>query len=542
MSSQRRALRDEIFGRRATPAMERLDRSEDSTMSMRGAARRTPRQAVVAAFATDGLKRAPLWRYGGAVLIVLISALSVEVLYVVLNTTRLSMVLLAGVLAAAVTRGARPGYLAAALAFLIYDFYLSAPRFELTIGSPEDVIVLLTFLFVAVLTGGLAGRARDEGRKAQHREASARTLYEASRELSAIGDEDAIRDRLAARIVAIARSSFCFWTEDLAMFNAIGAPPPLELEVQAFWLLDSSTPSISHVVWRDAWRIRRLRHDAPDLGLVAWRVEGTREEVTAIDTIVNILVDLGAAAIVRARLSARQGRIDAMAKTEQLRNALLSSVSHDFRTPLAVILASASALRELFDDLDRAGRDDLLSTIQEEAERLNRFIANLLQISKLEAGVVQVRSAEVDLGEVVDEVVRRCARGRNAGRLTTRLCGQGLLARGDAILLEHAIGNVVENALRFSEAGRPVILSGRKAGDRVDIVVTDNGPGVDPRDMERIFEKFFQSGPPRLESSGAGLGLSIARGLLEAMQGKISAENRAGGSGLSVTMTLPAAR
>jgi K+-sensing histidine kinase KdpD len=489
-----------------------------------------------------GLGRMPLWRYAAAIGIVLISALSVEILYVLLNTTRLSMVLLAGVLVAAVTLGARPAYLAAGLAFLIYDFYLSAPRFELTIGSPEDVIVMITFLFVAVLTGRLAGRARDEGRKAKDREASARTLYEASRELSAIGDETAIRERLGARIFSIARSSFCFWTQDLAIFNAIGQPPPLELEVQAFWLLDSRTPSISHVVWRDAWRIRRLRHDAPELGLVAWRVEGTRGEIEAIDTIVNVLVDLGAAAIMRARLSARQAQMEAIAKTEQLRNALLSSVSHDFRTPLAVILASASALRDLFDDMDRAGREDLLATIQEEAERLNRFIANLLQISKLETGVVQVSSAEVDIAEVADEVARRCARGRNAGRLRVETCDPGLYVHGDPILLEHAIGNVVENALRFSEAEQRVVLTGRVTGERVSLEVTDNGPGVDPGDVERIFEKFFQSGPRRLESSGAGLGLSIARGLLEAMQGTISAANRADEPGLRVTMSLPAAR
>jgi two-component system sensor histidine kinase KdpD len=114
--------------------------------------------------------------------------------------------------------------------------------------------------------------------------------------------------------------------------------------------------------------------------------------------------------------------------------------------------------------------------------------------------------------------------------------------RGDPILLEHAIGNVVENALRFSEAEQPVVLTGRKAGDMVRVDVTDNGPGVHPGDVERIFEKFFQGGPRRLETSGAGLGLSIARGLLEAMHGRISADNRAGGRGLRVTMSLPAAR
>ena len=512
--------------------------SNGSAMVTQTGAQRPTRTSAIAA----ALRRAPLLRYAAAVAIVLISAISVEVLYVLLNTTRLSMVLLAGVLVTAVTLGARPAYLSAGLAFLIYDFYLSAPRFELTLESPEDVIVMITFLFVAVLTGGLAGRARDEGRKARDREASARRLYEASRELSAIGEEEAIRERLAARIFSIARSAFCFWTEDLAVFNAIGQSPPVELEVQAFWLLDSTTPSISHVVWRDAWRIRRLRHDAPDLGLVAWRVAGTREEIGEIDTIVNILVDLGASAIVRARLSARQSQMEAIAKTEQLRNALLSSVSHDFRTPLAVILASASALRDLFDDLDRAGREDLLASIQEEAERLNRFIANLLQVSKLETGVIQVSSAEVNLAEVVDEVARRCARGRNAARLRIGMCEPGLFVRGDPILLEHAIGNVVENALRFSEAEQSVVLSGRKSGDEVRLDVTDNGPGVDPADVERIFEKFFQSGPRRLESSGAGLGLSIARGLLEAMQGRISAENRAEGRGLRVTLSLPAAR
>ncbi len=503
---------------------------------------KAPASPTFLARAASRLRDLPLWRYAAAVAIVLVSAASVEVLYVLLNTTRLSMVLLAGVLVAAVTLGARPAYLAGGLAFLIYDFYLSAPRFELTIGSPEDVIVLVAFLFVAVLTGGLAGRARDEGRKAKAREASTRTLYEASRELSSIGDEAAIRDRLAVCIYTATKSSCCFWTKDLTIAQSAGPPPPVELEVQAYWLLGSAAPTVPPMVRRDAWRIRRLRHDTPDLGLVAWRAAGTREEAQDADTIVNILVDLGAAAIVRARLGARQAELDAKAKTEQLRNALLSSISHDFRTPLAVILASASGLRDLFDDLGREGREDLLGSIQEEAERLNRFIANLLQISKLEAGVVAAGSAEVDIAEVVDEIVRRRARGRDAGRLSTRFCEPGLLVRGDPILLEHAIGNVVENALRFSHADDRVALLGRRIGDTVRLEVTDNGPGVEPGDVERIFEKFYQGGPRRLENSGAGLGLSIARGLLEAMQGAITAENRADAPGLRVAMSLPAAR
>jgi two-component system sensor histidine kinase KdpD len=206
---------------------------------------------------------------------------------------------------------------------------------------------------------------------------------------------------------------------------------------------------------------------------------------------------------------------------------------------LAAILASASTLRE-FAELGAREREDLLATIQEEAERLNRFVANLLHMSRLESGALTPDRGALDLAEVVFAVARRLDRGRDAGRIAVTTGDAVLAARADPVLLDHALVNVLENALAYSPAGSPVAVAVRREGAAVLVTVQDEGPGVPAADLPRIFEKFFQSGPRRAERPGTGLGLSIARGLVEAMGGAVQADNRAGRSGLVVTLILPA--
>jgi len=485
---------------------------------------------------------AELWRYAAAVAWVAVASLVAELLYRALHTTRLSMVFLAGVLLAAVTQGARPGLVAAGLSFVIYDFYLAEPRFQLLLATPEDVLVLVVFLSVALLTGALAGRVRDEARRAKARADTTAVLYDASRELSSTWDEAAIRTLLTAHMTAAAKAPAIVWSADGPQSPApADAPPPsLLADTARFAEARGSTDRLEMTA--AGWRMRPLRADAPELGVAAWRAAPSAPRTEEDDRLVNILVDLGAAAIIRARLGAARSEIEALARTEQLREALLSSISHDFRTPLAAILASASSLRDMFDDLDAATRHDLVATIQEEGERLNHFVANLLQMSRLEAGAIEAERQVVDVPEVIDRVAQRFARGRSAGRVHIRAPGAPLRAQGDELLLEHVLVNVVENGLRFSGPEAPVwIDAGRDLGG-VRIEVLDEGSGAPEADLKLMFDKFYQGGGEgRRETPGVGLGLSIARGLLSAMHGAIEAANRVDARGLRVTITLPAA-
>lgn len=465
---------------------------------------------------------APRLRPYGVALVFILAATGVsELLYRVFDTTRLSMVFLAGVLATAVTQGAYPGYFAALVAFAIYNVYLVEPRFTFRFASPEDVLVLLVFLAVAMLTGGLAGRLRDESQRNLVRARATGALFEASRKLSSADDEEAIR-RLVVEQMAAAAKGEAAMVDGPVTWRSPHTDDPLGALARQ--------PDFSET----GWRVRTLVADGTALGVAAWRsVEG--EPDADSERLIQVLADLGAAAVLRARLSAERSEIAATARTEQLRNALLSSISHDLRTPLAAILASASSLKTFGAQFAPDVRDDLVTTIEEEAERLNRFVANLLSMTKLESGALALESQAFAPAEVVNRAADRLDR---LGSAVTRSLDGAAMIEGDPILLDQALGNVLENAARYGQGG-PIQVRVRQLGLAVLIEVADQGPGVPEADLDRIFEKFYRSPRSAGVSQGTGLGLSIARGLVEAMGGSIRASGRSDDSpGLVVSMTF----
>ncbi|HPA37622.1 MAG TPA: ATP-binding protein [Phenylobacterium sp.] len=472
-------------------------------------------------------------RYAAAFGTVVVSTLVSELLYRSLDTTRLSMVFLAGVVVAAVWLGSGPAYFAALTAYGIYNFYLVDPRFTIQFVTAEDFIVLTVFLIVAMLTGGLAGRVRDAARRAQSRAQATNALLAASREFTSLVSEQAVQERPAAHLATVARGEAMISTGGAAVLHPPGITPPAQTP--------AGDAAPSEEAWVAAgWRTRLLRADGEVLGVAAWRPATTESAPSDDQTqLVHVLVDLGATALVRARLSEAQTEIETLARTERLRNALLSSISHDLRTPLASILASATSLKDFGERFDSAVRADLLDTIQEEAERMNRFIANLLNMTKLESGALRVEPAPFDVAEVADQALARLS-SRLAGRkVTRRLPARPAVALGDSILLEQALSNVLENALRYTPetTGLSVEI---EAEHEVVITIADQGHGVPPQDLERIFEKFYRGGAAESLQQGAGLGLSITRGLVEAMGGSAQARLPQTG-GLEVEIRLPAA-
>ena len=467
------------------------------------------------------------WRYAAALALVALSTAAAEIIYRLFATNRLSMVFLAGVLACAVALGRGPAYFAAAVAFVIYDIYLVEPRFEFSMNSAEDVLVLVVFLSVAVLTGGLTGRLREAQTRAEARARASAALFRASEEFSASDDEAALRQALSARIAdagydALVADEAGGWSAPSNL-----RPPPPEPTARA-------KGELATICAAD-WRLRALSADGEALGIAAWRREAS-PPLDDDDRTIGVVVDMAAAAIVRTRLAARRAEIEARDRTEALRNALLSSISHDLRTPLAAILASATSLREFGEQFEPETRADLTLTIQEEAERLNAFVGNLLNMTKLESGALRIETVSFGLAEVVGRVVERTRRA--GGEIMIRLPSEPVLAMGDPILAEQALANVMENALRFAAPGEIEVGLGRQ-GRMAVIAVADHGQGVPAAELPMLFEKFYRSASAS-HLQGTGLGLSITRGLVEAMGGRAKAGLRPDGSpGLVVTLAFP---
>jgi two-component system sensor histidine kinase KdpD len=297
------------------------------------------------------------------------------------------------------------------------------------------------------------------------------------------------------------------------------------------------------VLAEGAWRARPIKSGERRLGTALWRLpEMTEREAEELRTLTEVLVDLGGAALARARLSAEKAQVEAVARTEKLRTALLSSISHDFRTPLSGILASATSLLEFDDAFDRDTRRDLASNIQEEAERLNRFVANLLNMTKLESGVLEPNLARVSVVELVSSAVERVDRRKGARRLPVVRVGADLQVMADPVLLEQALTNILENAIAFSPDGSEVSTWITERGDAVEIDISDEGSGVPAQELGHIFDKFYRASSPQASAQGTGLGLSITKGLIEAMGGSVQARLRDDNApGLSVLIRLPAA-
>ncbi len=475
--------------------------------------------------------------YAASLAIVIVSTVLAEALYRLTGSTRLSMIFLAGVLVSAVLFGSGPAYLAAAAAFAVYNFYLVDPRFTFSMGSPEDILTLAVFLIVAMLTGNLAGRIRDEAARAKARAATTSVLFGATREFSASSDEGYIRQRLAHHL-SVAAKGEAFVRDGLRMFSAPdGLQPDRDVILEAAAVareVGATAPETRH---RGAWALRPLPSSDAPLGVAAWRTLQSAPLRSDEQVLVELLADAGAAAISRAKLAAAKSEAETRARTEDLRNALLSSISHDMRTPLAAIMVSASSLRRYGGGFDEATRVDLASTIEEEAARLDAFVANLLSMTRLESGALAVQRIGFSVPEVVERIVAR----RNTARRSVAVSASQALPEGagDPLLFEQVFGNVLENALRYSGEAEAVTVSTLLRDEKIVVEVADAGPGVPANELARIFEKFFRS-RETANQAGTGLGLAIARGLVEAMGGSIQASNRTDArNGLLVRITLP---
>ena len=238
------------------------------------------------------------------------------------------------------------------------------------------------------------------------------------------------------------------------------------------------------------------------------------------------MLDQTAIALDRALLARDAVKAAAMQENEKVRDALLASLSHDLRTPLSTIAGAATSLRSLGDRMSAEERVELLTSIEDETGRLARFVANLLDMSRIEAGGLKVNREWVEVGDVIQRAAERSRKAFPAMPVKVNVAPDLPFVRGDDKLLEQVLFNLLDNAHKYGGDGGAA-LHARKEGGEVVISVTDEGPGVKPADLEKIFEKFYRGGRSDGRKPGTGLGLSICRGLIEAMGGSIAAQSPA---------------
>jgi two-component system sensor histidine kinase KdpD len=458
-----------------------------------------------------------------------------------------SMLLLGVVLFTAVTHGVMAAVFASLAAFLAYNFFFTEPSFTLYVKHWHELITLFLFLAVAAVTGTLAGRGRNQVRTGQGRIAALQALYDFARRLGATVRMD---DLVHAIVVQINRltgqPTMILLPENGELVIGYAWPPDDSLGTSAWaaarWTFAHGEPAgkdtgtLPSIDWQ--FRPVRTAHGVVAvLGLAGEPPSGNPELARTLDAV----LDQAAVAIERIAFAADAARVEAMAETERLRNTLLSSVSHDLRTPLTSILGSATTLRSGTAALDAAARDELLATIEEEAERLDRFVHNLLDMTRLESGALEAKREWLDVADVVDSAIRRMARRvLPSQRLVRRIPPDLPALRGDVVLLETTICNLIDNAVKHAIDATAVTVAAAPRDGELAIEVIDDGAGIPPQHLPRLFDKFFRGAQGDMAAAGTGLGLAICAGFVEAMGGRIRAESPvAHGRGTRFVLSLP---
>jgi two-component system sensor histidine kinase KdpD len=492
------------------------------------------------------LVKDPKWDIGLPVGAVAVASYLGTMIEHFVDLPNVSLLYLLAVLVSAVYAGYTAALLAAILSGFAYNFFFIPPLYTFTIASPHEVFGLFIFVITALIAGGLASRLSDQAATASRRAASTQALYDFSRKLSGTAKADDVIWAAVTQMQASLRRDILFLSTnggELAL--AAAWPPDTELDVTdmmaARWAMEKNEPAGNGTgtLPNSPFQFRPLGASAGVAAVVGYRQAGKILDA-AEEQVLGSILDQTAIAIDRARLSKESLEQAARLEGERFRSALLSSISHDLKTPLATITGAVSSLRELGDKMTPESRDDLLASIEEESERLARFVANLLDMTRIEAGTVDAKRDWVDVGDVIHGALQRAAR-YFPGRTIETSIGDGLpLIRGDSVLLGQVLFNLIDNAVKYGGSD-PISIYARTEADDVVISVTDLGKGIPAKDLENIFEKFFRRGKPDGRTPGTGLGLAIAKGFVEAMGGTIGAESPAvKRRGTRVTLRFPA--
>jgi two-component system sensor histidine kinase KdpD len=486
----------------------------------------------------------PLGRYLMGLLLVAAATGLSALIDPYISPTNLVVIYLLAVVVAAVYLGRGPSILTSVLGVGAFDYFFVPPHLTLAYANGEYLLTFIGLLAVGLVISQLTVQVREQAEAVQRREVETVELYELGRDLTVAADLEAVA------LAAISHIGQTFGRE-VAVFlpvknnlNVYATSPGLNIsendQAVADWVFEHGQVAGrgTDTLTEASMRYQPLKTTRGVVGVLGVKPLDparnlTRDQLRTLDAFANQI----GLAVERASLAEQAHQAEVLEITDKLQNALLNSISHDLRTPLVSITGALSSLADNQIVLDEAARRSLIETAGEEADRLNRLVGNLLDMTRLESGAMRIRKETSDIQDVIGSALEEL--GGRIGKRTINIdIPEELpLVQLDFVLIERVLVNVIDNALKYSPADQPIDIKAHAAGAFLEVEVADRGTGIPPEDLNRIFDKFYRVQRPD-NVSGTGLGLSISKGIVQAQGGFIGAENRAGG-GTIISISLP---
>ncbi|WP_315721549.1 MULTISPECIES: sensor histidine kinase KdpD [unclassified Bradyrhizobium] len=457
------------------------------------------------------------------------------------------LVFLTAVVGVAARYGLWPSLLASLAASLCYNFFFLPPLYTFTITDPTNIGAFFFFMLIAILVSNVAARVRVQADAATYRVRTTEQLYAFSRKLAGTATLDDVLWATAYQAALMLKVRVVLLLpQDGKLTVMAGYPPEDQLDdadlaaASWAWSNDRAAGRGSDTLPGAKRLFLPMRTGRGSIGVIGIDDDRSGPLLTPDQRrLLDALVDQGALAIERVLLVEDMDKVKRTMEQDRLRSALLTSISHDLKTPLASVLGAASTMRDLATRLSDKEKLDLLATVIDESERLNRFIANLLDMTKLESGAIVPNAALHDIGEIVGSALRRASKILAGHHVSLEMTADLPMVEVDAVLFEQVLFNLLDNAAKYAPADTSIAIRAIRDGNWVVLDIRDEGDGIPADEVEHVFDKFYRVQKGDQVRPGTGLGLAISRGFIEAMHGRIFAGNRTDRRGAILTIRLP---
>ncbi|MFZ2097412.1 MAG: sensor histidine kinase KdpD [Anaerolineales bacterium] len=461
-----------------------------------------------------------------------------------ISPTNLVVIYLLSTVLAALFLGRGPAILTSILSVATFDYFFVPPSLTLAVSDTEYILTFLGLLSVSLVISYLTAQVREQADAAQRREAQTAALYELGRDLTAAVGLEAAAKTIIEHIGQI-------YSREVAIFMVVSGELKLYMASQGLIVTDSEL-AVAHWAFENGKQAGRGTDTLPDATMYYQPLKTTRGVIGVLGIkpikastylspdqrrILDAFTNQVALAIEGAQLVEQARQTELLEATEKLQTALLNSISHDLRTPLVSITGALSSLEEASPAMDEEVKRSLIETAREEAERLNRLVGNLLDITRLEAGAMQLHRETCDVQELIGSALEQIGTPLKNRQVKVEIPAKLPLVNLDFVLFSRVLVNIIDNALKYSPPEKPIDIRTHITNQNLEISIADRGDGIPPEDFERIFDKFYRVQRPD-NVSGTGLGLSICKGIIEAHGGSIRVVNRRGG-GAIFTVSVP---
>ncbi len=488
----------------------------------------------------------PWLRYLQSVLLVGAGTLLSALVRPLFSPANLVMIYLLTVVVAAIYLGRGPSLLTAVLGVAAFDYFFVPPELTMGVSDSEYLLTFIGLLVVSLVISNLAVRVREQAQAAEHRAAQTAELYALSRDLAVAVDLDTLMQAVLTHVSQTFSREVAILLPDASPDTVTphALSPGFELNENelavAAWAFQHGQPAGRGTDTLPAARVHYLplKTARGVVGVLGVKPSDPNSRLSPDQFhLLEAFASQAALAVERTQLAEQARQAQVLQATEKLQTALLNSISHDLRTPLVSITGALSSLQEDDIELNEATRHSLVENAREEAERLNRLVGNLLDMTRIESGALRAVFELADIQDVTGVALKQVSDRLQDSRVVVQVPDELPLVLVDFVLIVQVLVNLLDNAIKYSAADAPIEIAAYPAGAFMEVEVRDRGVGIPRQDLKRVFDKFYRVQRPE-SVTGTGLGLSICKGIVEAHGGFIVAENRPGG-GTIITFALP---